>query len=725
MQQQSMRAGLYFTNGPLAGKEIPVEGMELRIGSDASVNTIVVSHESILPEHARIIWYNGQFVLQGLRPNIPLYVNQQIVSQSRVLANGDTITLGQAGIACIWSMASPTGAIGPNATATSTGPIGAGIMRSNIAAGPIGIGMATPAATGSEKINNSTRYLCAAVYMDEGLSDYIQQTVVKEKHRALGESFGVDIERVVKWSNKEQSHRLGRDIVLSITFLFAVLAGFASLIIIFLGSVESSFGALAGLASLAVLGSIFGSLLGLVFYYIIVAMFVPKRMRKPFYNIAALLWLALLTFWTPLTIPLFLIGWGVVFFKHWRARYGHEIKLLSAGTQAQAEQEPLPPQVKQMLSDNFHSANNLIAYSGYAPFAGSGMPVEAWSFAINVSQSIGDGSRGEAKVPEDVSVGELYDCVKKAALGLKLPNLEVLDRLYTRGRGLRDDPSHIFLRDRYGRPSIKVSNEVLEYYKTQPMETEKTRYYQCIRVTSWDGELVLSFFVRFTKTLVPSARKEGTQEEYVFVEFNTLLLPPLYRAFYEIDDIQPGWNMRKILQIAKETFFPAIQLWLRSPSPLLSRVMSQFTAMKREAREKRSIDDSPAYDYGVKTSLRQEASPAANWGGKGRKSRNAAANGGSKNFGVSLIEQEDDEEDIYHLYFQRLDKEMYYKILERQIFDHILALLKKKNIDVTEFMQRQSQILNSNTFVNSGNFNISGDLNQANKNTNMYGRGGN
>jgi hypothetical protein len=150
--------------------------------------------------------------------------------------------------------------------------------------------------------------------------------------------------------------------------------------------------------------------------------------------------------------------------------------------------------------------------------------------------------------------------------------------------------------------------------------------------------------------------------------------------------------------------------------------VNSFNTARRDADEIRYIDDCPAYDYGVRTSLRQEASPASNWiARKNRKSMSSVTNGRSKNFGVSVTEQEDSEEDVYHLYFQRLDKEMYYKILERQVFNSILSLLKRKGIDVTEFMQRQNQILNNNTLVNNGILNNNGILSQGNNNTNTQG----
>jgi hypothetical protein len=56
----------------------------------------------------------------------------------------------------------------------------------------------------------------------------------------------------------------------------------------------------------------------------------------------------------------------------------------------------------------------------------------------------------------------------------------------------------------------------------------------------------------------------------------------------------------------------------------------------------------------------------------------------------------------YQRYFQKLDKEMYMKILERKILDGIIEFLDMRNIDTSDLKERQTTILNSGGIVSGG-----------------------
>lgn len=53
----------------------------------------------------------------------------------------------------------------------------------------------------------------------------------------------------------------------------------------------------------------------------------------------------------------------------------------------------------------------------------------------------------------------------------------------------------------------------------------------------------------------------------------------------------------------------------------------------------------------------------------------------------------------YRRYFQKLDKEMHLKILERQILDTIVRFLDARNIDTSDLKERQTTILNNGLVV--------------------------
>lgn len=110
------------------------------------------------------------------------------------------------------------------------------------------------------------------------------------------------------------------------------------------------------------------------------------------------------------------------------------------------------------------------------------------------------------------------------------------------------------------------------------------------------------------------------------------------------------------------TFLP---LW--APFLLLERVMKIFQESSQRRKEERRILEDPSFDYGATFSCRQWASPHQ-----------------------------------YRRYFQKLDKEMYFKVLEKNILDSILTFLEENNIDVSELKQRQAMILNNGVIVSGG-----------------------
>ena len=56
----------------------------------------------------------------------------------------------------------------------------------------------------------------------------------------------------------------------------------------------------------------------------------------------------------------------------------------------------------------------------------------------------------------------------------------------------------------------------------------------------------------------------------------------------------------------------------------------------------------------------------------------------------------------YRRYFQKLDKEMGIKLVERAILDSVVEFLDDKNIDTSDLKERTSTILNNGVIVSGG-----------------------
>jgi hypothetical protein len=167
----------------------------------------------------------------------------------------------------------------------------------------------------------------------------------------------------------------------------------------------------------------------------------------------------------------------------------------------------------------------------------------------------------------------------------------------------------------------------------------------------WDGELILSLFIRVTKP--------GRD---LFVEANYLLLTPVRDSLRRLDSISARRAWKHAIEIAL-TSIPWVLAW-----PLMAFKWMEGIEKWRHRREiRKRIRDDATFDRGALSSIREEYSSAK-----------------------------------YHRYFQKLDKEMYHKVLEKHILDTIVDFLEIHNVDTSDLKQRQQFILNSGVIVGGG-----------------------
>ena len=307
-------------------------------------------------------------------------------------------------------------------------------------------------------------------------------------------------------------------------------------------------------------------------------------------------------------------------------------------------------------------AENLTSGSGAGILAG-GRSIEL-SVGRLRKRASGDGLtlKNENRQSSDLSVGELqvitlealYTRVARDITELSLDRVTVQDKLYVHGRDIRDDKR--FLSDPLGRPRYRQEELTVRNAMFGPQE-KQVRHDRCVRVVDWSGELVLSIFLRFSKL-----------GHNLFVESSYFLLTPVAERFRAVDAMSPYFNLGRFIKsiVATAITTPFVTLW--APFELLGRIFGKFHRWSAHREEDALIRENPTFDYGAAFSFRQ-------W---------ASAN-------------------EYRRYFQRLDKEMYFKILEKNILDSILTFLEEHDVDVSELKQRQNMILNQGVIVSGGN----------------------
>ena len=305
---------------------------------------------------------------------------------------------------------------------------------------------------------------------------------------------------------------------------------------------------------------------------------------------------------------------------------------------------------------------NTVIYSGFNPFVGSGENMGAWSFALDLRKRADESAGKTAGMkPEltksemnEITIEQLYARVQRDIADLKLDRVTMQDKLYISGRDIRDDAR--FLSSPLARPTYHVDESTMRAAMLEQSE-KQLRHYRCIRVVDWSGELVLSIFLRFSRL-----------SHNLFVEASYFLLTPISERYRAVDAMCPDRTLEETLNTALVAAVKASFVTLWAPIALIARGMKGYTQWTERRKEDQLILHNPAYDYGASFSFRQ-------W---------ASAN-------------------EYRRYFQRLDKEMYLKVLEKNILDSILTFLEENDVDVSELKQRQTMILNQGVILSGGN----------------------
>lgn len=430
------------------------------------------------------------------------------------------------------------------------------------------------------KNTDTTCYICASVHSNEDFCNEIIEEILKEEHRVVARSYGVDLNTVVKNCLVARDRRDSQNLKLALLLLLAIIGSVISkdILVIILFYPFAYFIVLANLKSRRDV--------------------VAKNLLKKSFNLE---------------------------YKNniWEKRF------------------------QEIANDQ---QGNVIIYHDFLPFVGVGTYINGWSFTVNINK----GKKEEEKVikPLPFDINEIHDYIENSIIKLNLDNLTIEDNLHINGQGIRDEKR--FLPDPVKRPCTCVESQVIRDFMEKP--THSVRHYKCIRVIDWNGELILSIFLRIVKV-----------GQNVFIEASYYLLTPLREYYRQFDNILPEATSGEMWVLVIQSIFQSIFSWFLSPFAVLHRFNRSRKQQRQRRGNRRNIEKNPTFNYGATDSLRER---------------------------VSYSE--------YRRYFQKLDQEMYLKIIERQIIDSIKSFLENKNIDTSDFDQARSTILNYGVIVSGG-----------------------
>jgi hypothetical protein len=342
-------------------------------------------------------------------------------------------------------------------------------------------------------------------------------------------------------------------------------------------------------------------------------------------------------------------AWGIVVVEQAVVRF--DVLATRLGPHRPSPQLPTSARLQARLDEiEALQSTNLAVYSAYDPFVGSGAQVGAWSFVIDLSK--GKDVLGERRRPDPVELAELRRRVTEAVQATGIDGLTVDDVLHVSHEAVA---GLLLLTNRFGRPNGRLDPETIQQLLDEP--TDNRRHFQRLRVTAWDGELVLTIFLRF---MVVSGR--------LYAEATYTVLSPVDHGWHVVDRIEPAPMPLETLRIIVSSVLATSPALLGAVPRLIAEAWQTWIKQPLKRWEEGvAAREGGLLDCGTLTTVRQRGASTAYW-----------------------------------RYFQRLDQERYVKVLERSILDTLIAVLDEHGVDASELVERQTTILNQGVMMSGG-----------------------
>jgi hypothetical protein len=301
------------------------------------------------------------------------------------------------------------------------------------------------------------------------------------------------------------------------------------------------------------------------------------------------------------------------------------------------------------------TTKNVTYYSGYSPFVGCGVEVGGWSFVIDIDKGKLLEDQETTATPKPFMEDELYYNVSKELQTLKIENCAIENKVYFNGKKIRSKQE--LLPDIFNVPVGEVAPDFMK--SAMNSGVSDARFYKVIQVTGWEGDLVLTAFLRFQKG-----------EKTLFVENNYWLLPPIQEQYRAVDSIKKSSGIRYYFGQFVLVVFKTIFAIIASAFFVLNQItmgINHILGQSPEDKLRRNVKSSPDYDYGSATSIRQMVCQSR-----------------------------------YLQHFQKLDKERYLKTIDKRILNGIEIFLDSKDISTAELRERETNVLNNNIIIQPG-----------------------
>ena len=535
-------------------------------------------------------------------------------------------------------------------------------------------GDGTPRAHVPEARDDTTRYLCAAVHMDEDYADRAIREFLLEGTRPVPASPGVDAAAVLGEAVAARTRRKLRDIP-----LFLLMAGFVALAPTIWWLAWILYGALVSVASATT------------------AVKRRSRVRSAVYIVGGLLVIGVVTYFAPQmldwlggsssaeeeesisagvmvgAIMLVVAMLAVVLadrFAVWRhlderfwpnrptvSPWLRDRPVFQFSSRRQLGQlgRHVDPRPTMAAARTSGMPVPLVVYRNFVPFVGAGVPEKPWSIAVPLedlpdaeptaeltTESLYNGIRAELESLRAASVLAPGRRLDELSLGevVIVSSDELVDHL-------ADPTASDFLQAPGVAPFTMIRRERAEAIKADPLEW--ARYYQRYQVETWDRDLVVTVFVHV-------AVGQGA----LYVEWTPCVLRPIRKKYRDIDKMR-----RSVLRAVGRALVDLMVL----PVTLPGRSVRTFSFLRALPRERGLVVPEM---YGASESLRELAADTE-----------------------------------VHNYFQLADVDRYLKMMESRLVLAVSRMMHAAGYSPASFDKQAAAVVNNNVKISGS---VSGDV---------------
>jgi hypothetical protein len=380
----------------------------------------------------------------------------------------------------------------------------------------------------------ATRYLSAATQVDIGYAESVVRRVINEPFRSLAPTFGADVSVVAKWALKSLRTRALRDQVLASIFTLVVLTSFLSF------------------------------------------------------------------FWAQI-----LIVFPIVLFIAWQTVSLEHLERIHILTQRMLRDRFDPDDAPSAHSEGDRARlkevekrrdGNLVVFSGHSAFIGSGQKLYYQRILLDVSRGRED-EDGTPVKPDEFTSQDLHTAIVRAfdgeiGLAKSLANIKVYERLFVNGLHIQGNGQ--LLPDPLRPPPASVDKNLLIAATLHP--TSEARAYVCVEMPGWQGQLVVTLFIRAVHT-----------GDSLYIDWTFQVLPPLKGIFLQIDRLYETSRYHQVSSSLLNGLREVVPALLISPFKVVRTWRLPRSARRHQAHQSHAIKRGYVFDYGAQRSIREDA----------------------------------------------------------------------------------------------------------------------